>query len=71
VAITVICDRLRKTYPDMRDLYTVTGEPTTSEDAAALAASDPYQFQWWALGLVGARPSEQKKGADRGIDGRL
>ena len=29
------------------------------------------QFQWWALGLVGARPTEQKKGADQGIDGRL
>jgi len=34
-------------------------------------ANDPYQFQWWALGLVGARPVEQKKGADKGIDGRL
>jgi len=40
-------------------------------DAEALAASDQYQFQWWALGLVGARPIEQKKGADKGIDGRL
>lgn len=40
-------------------------------DAAALAASDPYQFQWWAFGLVGARPVEQKKGADKGIDGRI
>jgi hypothetical protein len=40
-------------------------------DAEALAASDPYQFQWWTLGLVGARPVEQKKGADQGIDGRL
>jgi hypothetical protein len=36
-----------------------------------LAESDPYQFQWWALDLVGARPNEQKKGADKGIDGRL
>jgi hypothetical protein len=40
-------------------------------DAESLAANDPYQFQWWALGLVGARPVEQKKGADKGIDGRL
>ena len=39
-------------------------------DAAALAKEDPYQFQWWALGLVEARPVEQKKGADQGIDGR-
>ena len=34
-------------------------------------ASDPYQFQWWALDLVHARPVEQKKGADKGIDGRI
>ena len=39
--------------------------------AATLAEQDKYQFQWWALGLVGARPAEQKKGAGRGIDGRL
>jgi DNA modification methylase len=51
--------------------YEVIGEPTTIEDAKVLAGEDPYQFQWWALGLVGARPSEQKKGADKGIDGRL
>jgi len=39
--------------------------------APTLAAEDPYQFQWWALGLVGARPVQEKKGADKGIDGRL
>jgi site-specific DNA-methyltransferase (adenine-specific) len=50
--------------------YTVTGEPVSLPDAKALAQQDAYQFQWWSLGLVGARPSEQKKGADRGIDGR-
>ena len=44
-----------------------------SRQAAALAEQDRFQFQWWALGLVGARPTpiEQKKGADKGIDGRL
>ena len=51
-------------------LFEVIGEPTSAPDAAALAKEDPYQFQWWALGLVGARPVEQKKGADQGIDGR-
>jgi len=40
-------------------------------DAKTLAEENHYQFQWWALGLVGARPVEQRKGADRGIDGRL
>lgn len=51
--------------------YTVLGEPTTADDAVQLAGEDPYQFQWWALGLIGARPAEGKKGADHGIDGRL
>jgi len=46
------------------------GEPVSRPDAEALAAQDPYQFQWWALGLVGAPPVEQKKGYPRrGIDG--
>ena len=35
------------------------------------AQKDKYQFQWWALGLVGARPVEQKKGADGGVDGKV
>jgi site-specific DNA-methyltransferase (adenine-specific) len=51
--------------------YRVLGEPTTADDAEQLATDDPYQFQWWALGLIGARPAEGKKGADQGIDGRL
>jgi hypothetical protein len=49
----------------------VIGEPTTHSEAHALADQDKFQFQYWALGLVGARPAEQKKGADKGIDGRL
>lgn len=51
--------------------YQVTGEPTSLPNAAALASEDPDQFQWWALGLVGARPVERKKGSDQGIDGRI
>jgi hypothetical protein len=51
--------------------YQIIGEPVSLPDAKALAEQDPYQFQWWALGLVGARPSEGKKGADKGVDGRL
>jgi DNA modification methylase len=68
-AIVTIKERLADSHADAS--YQVIGEPTSLPDAAALAASDPYQFQWWALGLVGARPAEQKKGADKGIDGRL
>jgi len=52
-------------------LVRIIGEPTTPNEAATLAQEDKYQFQWWALGLVAARPVEQKKGADHGIDGRI
>jgi hypothetical protein len=55
----------------VKQTYRVIGEPEDAAGAGELAGSDPYQFQWWALGLVGARPAEQKKGADRGIDGRI
>jgi hypothetical protein len=42
------------------------------DDVVELAKQDPFQFQSWALGLVGARvATSNKKGADRGIDGRL
>ncbi len=70
LAITLIKHRLWDAFGD-KALYEVIGEPVSLPDAEALAAEDPYQFQWWALGLVGARPVEQKKGADKGIDGRL
>ncbi len=72
LAIGLIKTRLRDAYGSEIDkTYAVVGEPTTAEDAKTLAADDPFQFQWWALGLVGARPVEQKKGADKGIDGRI
>ena len=51
--------------------YQVIGEPTTLQEALSLSEQDKYQFQWWSLGLIGARPVDEKKGADHGIDGRL
>jgi hypothetical protein len=68
LAISLIKSRLTAMGSDS---YAVLGEPTTADDAQQLAKDDPYQFQWWALGLIGARPAEGKKGADHGIDGRL
>jgi len=70
LAITLMKKRLLDAF-GTEAKFVVQGEPTSLPDAAALAESDPYQFQWWALGLVGARPVEQKKGADKGIDGKI
>ena len=72
LAIGLIKSRLRDAFgEEVAKTYAVIGEPTSLPDAAELAKEDPYQFQWWALGLVGARRTDQKKGADHGIDGRL
>jgi site-specific DNA-methyltransferase (adenine-specific) len=73
LAIGLIKTRLDDTFgPEVRSTYEVIGEPTDVAGAEQLAAENKWQFQYWALGLVGARPTEGiKKGADRGIDGRL
>lgn len=72
IAINLIKTRLLDIYgEEIIKTYMVRGEPTTFSEAKALAEQDKYQFQWWALGLVGARGVEEKKGADQGIDGRL
>lgn len=59
LATSLIKNRLRDTYGEKIEIITV-GEPTTPNEAAVLAEQDKYQFQWWALGLVSARPVEQK-----------
>lgn len=68
LAIRVMSKRLRDSFPGIE--LEVIGEPVDLVGAKALAHQDRYQFQWWALGLIGARPlGEKKKGADKGIDG--
>jgi DNA modification methylase len=73
LAIGLIKGRLADRYgPEIASTYRVIGEPTTAEDAEVLAREDKFQFQAWALGLVGARiATSAKKGGDGGIDGRL
>jgi DNA modification methylase len=72
LAIGLIKKRLDDAFGEsVRKTYEVIGEPVDLAGAQELADHDPYQFQWWALGLAGARPLEKKKGADQGIDGRL
>jgi DNA modification methylase len=73
LAINLIKKRLRDHFgEEVQKDYEIIGEPVSVSDAAELARQDPFQFQSWALGLVGARiATSAKKGADRGIDGRL
>lgn len=66
--------RLEAMYPGIK--YDVVGEPTDLGGAHALAQQDRYQFQFWALSLIKAKPlggiegsKTGKKGSDKGIDG--
>ena len=72
LAISLMRHRLHDAFgPDLSP-YEVVGDPKDLEGARALAEEDRYQFEWWALGLVDARPAQDKrKGADRGVDGYI
>lgn len=52
--------------------FDIEGMPRDFASAEKLAERDKYQFQWWANYLFNPHAlREQKKGADRGIDGEL
>ena len=66
--------RLEEMFPGIT--FQVIGEPQSLPDARQLAQDDRFQFQWWALSLIYARPyggdegsKKGKKGADKGVDG--
>ena len=74
LAVTLMRHRLYDTFKGELKPYEIIGQPQDVESAQALALESEhdgrYQFEWWALGLVDARPAqERKKGADSGVDG--
>ncbi len=75
LAVGLIRSRLRDVFgQSIETTYDVTGEPQDLAGAEQLASEDKFQFEAWALGLVGARPAQgkpAKKGPDGGVDGRL
>lgn len=69
-AMTLIEGRIKAKYPKVD--YSVHGRPTDLAGARELARRDKYQFQWWAAWRLGSQTyREDKKGADRGIDGNI
>jgi len=73
LSIAVMKARLKDSF-GLADVE-VIGQPTEVEGARAMLVGagleGQYQFQWWALDLVGAQPQgdTKKKGADKGVDG--
>ena len=71
LAVNVIRGVLEKRYGlKAGDAYDVRGIPESVEQASELAKQDPHEFQSWIIERVRGFPLT-KKGADRGIDGRI
>lgn len=72
LAINLIIHRLENTHGSRLRPYEIHGDPKDVASAKSLAERDRYQFQWWALGKVAARPwNGKRKGSDGGIDGYI
>jgi site-specific DNA-methyltransferase (adenine-specific) len=71
LAIGLIEKRLRDAFPGVQ--FTTHGVPQDIDGARDLAERGQYhEFEKWALSLIAAQPGNfGRKGADRGIDGRL
>ncbi len=71
LAVALMKNRLKTAFNILPGQdYKVVGEPVDVGSARALAEQDRFQFQFWAMSLLEAFPREQdKRGADRGIDG--
>lgn len=69
IAIDLIEKRLEHTYgASIKSAYDVSGIPRDTEGAQALFDHNPFDFERWAVSLVGAQPNEKQVG-DRGVDG--
>jgi site-specific DNA-methyltransferase (adenine-specific) len=68
-AIPDIQRRLQDPYPELA--YAITGVPTDMDGASRLAQLSRYDFQWWAVELLGWAEitGQRRKGADGGVDG--
>lgn len=78
LSVALIKARLRRDFGLEQGDYQEEGTPTTPEGAKYLFDQDPFQFQFWILGEIGAQPfgasagnKKGKKGADGGIDGQM
>jgi site-specific DNA-methyltransferase (adenine-specific) len=72
VAVNVMRSRLKTTFPDdFPGEVPVDGEPADEAAALDLARRNKYDFQYWVVDRLGGTPrgGENRKGADRGIDG--
>lgn len=70
LAVRLIEEQLSERYRLVEGThFVVDGIPESEEAAKELAKREPFQFEHWAVELVGGFPT--KKTGDKGIDGRI
>ena len=74
LAVSLMKYRLHDAFGERLSPYDVVGVPEDLAGARALAEESEhdgrYQFEYWALGLIDARPAhDRRRGADAGVDG--
>jgi hypothetical protein len=68
-AVQIINDRLRYHLPSAK--YEILGIPKSVEDAQSLANLDKFQFEFWAVSLVGGHSRYGRSTGDHGVDGQF
>ena len=74
-AVELMRERVVSNFPhrlSQSDAITIIGLPETVDDARRLARQDPFEFEKWVCGRIGANGLGKRlgaRGADQGIDG--
>lgn len=69
LAIALIKKRILDHFPDSK--FEVIGEPKSVDAAYELFMQSAFQFEAWAVSLLGGQPYKSGGGGDTGIDGIL
>jgi DNA modification methylase len=70
IAVDLIRERLENTYGDKVTPFEMSGIPRDAGGAASLFKRNPFEFERWAVSLVGGQPNAKQVG-DKGVDGRI
>jgi site-specific DNA-methyltransferase (adenine-specific) len=76
LAINLIKSRMQNKFANKNIQINVDGLPRDLSGAKELAHKNRFEFEYWALSLVNAMPSQDKskenmRGADKGVDGNI
>lgn len=69
LSIGAVRQQFERLFPQHRESVTVIGTPENEEQALELARNNPYAFEEWCVTQVLTFRSNDRRGADGGIDG--